>query len=641
MLKGALGKVLYGALFVVALPLALVAWARATAPIVTLPSLRSIPVGLAFLVPGVLLMVSGWWALYRHGGGLPMNAFPPPRYVTRGAFAIVAHPIYVGACLISFGISIALGSASGFWLISPALVLAATALLFGYEKHDLTARFGETSARPWLSLPPDDDGAPTVAERLSLYPLVILLWGALYEAVAIAGSPPDARSTLFAFEARLPVLERAEIVYALTYPFVLLSPLMARTHRDLRALAVRGLLSSALIFPLYLALPLVSPPRPFTPAGFFGELLVLERGLDTEAAAFPSFHVVWALIAAEAWGSRTPRFRLVWRGLAVAISASCVATGMHSIADVLAGFVAFFVLERRARIWEAIRGAAERVANSWRETRIGGTRFINHGGWAALSTFGGIVIVGILIGRGHTLSVFVAALTGLVCAALWAQLVEGSPSLLRPYGFYGGVLGIVLGSIAAPLTGTSVWLLLSAYAVAAPWIQSLGRLRCLVQGCCHGHEAPPAVGIRYTHPRSRVLRLSTLGGVPVHPTPVYSILWNVATALVVGRLWSVHAPLHFIAGVYLSLNGFGRFVEEAYRGEPQTPVYAGLRFYQWVALATVILGAIITAVGDSPPAPSPDLAWPSVAVGALFGAISAFALGVDFPDSNRRFARLV
>ena len=43
-------------------------------------------------------------------------------------------------------------------------------------------------------------------------------------------------------------------------------------------------------------------------------------------------------------------------------------------------------------------------------------------------SFGALSIVGALIGPGHTLSIFVAALAGLVCAALWAQIIEGSAS---------------------------------------------------------------------------------------------------------------------------------------------------------------------------------------------------------------------
>jgi prolipoprotein diacylglyceryltransferase/protein-S-isoprenylcysteine O-methyltransferase Ste14 len=643
MLKGALGKILYGALFVVLLPVALVAWARATAPVVTLPVIHSAPLGGAFVGAGALLILGGWYALYRHGGGLPMNAFPPPRFVRRGVYAVVAHPIYVGGCLVCFGLALATGSASGFWLISPALVLACVALVLGYEGPALRARFGPPATRPFLSLAPAEDAAPTLAERLALYPLGILLWAAVYEVIAAAGLPPDAVSTVTAFELRLPVLEQTEAVYALTYPFVLLAPLVARTRRDLRALGVAGLLACALVFPLYLAFPLISPPRPFLPAGPLGHLLALERALDTAGCAFPSFHVLWALLAADAWSSRFPRARVALRAFALIVAASCFTTGMHSLADIAGGGVAYLLVVRHAAVWEALRAGAERVANSWYEWRLGSVRIINHGGWAALGAFGGMLLIGALVGPGHLLSVFVTGLAGMVCAALWAQIIEGSPSLLRPYGFYGGVLGVILGSLAAPLTGTGVWLLLAAYTAAAPLVQAMGRLRCLVQGCCHGHEAPAAVGIRYSHPRSRVVRLSTLGGVPVHPTPLYSILWNAGTALVVGRLWSLHLPLHFIAGTYLAVNGFGRFVEEAYRGEPQTVIHAGLRLYQWVAIGSVLAGAAITALpaGVSGPAPAPEASWAALGVAALYGAVIWLGLGVDFPESNRRFARLV
>jgi len=230
---------------------------------------------------------------------------------------------------------------------------------------------------------------------------------------------------------------------------------------------------------------------------------------------------------------------------------------------------------------------------------------------------------------------------GLVGAGLWAQFIEGSPVLLRPFGYYGGLLGTILGALAAPLTGSSVWLLLAAFGVSGPWIQALGRLRCLVQGCCHGRPAPEAVGIRYVHPQSRVTRLTQWAGVPIHATPLYSILWNIVTGIVLARLWTLHAPLHLIAGLYLILNGLGRFVEEAYRGEPQTPVIARLRVYQWMAIASIVVGALLTAVGHAAPAPVPQFSMMSLFPALSFGAMCWFALGVDFPHANRRFARLV
>jgi prolipoprotein diacylglyceryltransferase len=162
-----------------------------------------------------------------------------------------------------------------------------------------------------------------------------------------------------------------------------------------------------------------------------------------------------------------------------------------------------------------------------------------------------------------------------------------------------------------------------------------------VQGCCHGAPASPSVGIRYVHPRSRVCRLTDLAGVPVHPTPLYSILWNAVPALLGARLWAVRAPLPVIVGAYLILTGLGRFVEESRRGEPQTPVFARLRLYQWIAACTVAAGAVSTCLPAAVPTPAPEPSLRAVAAGAVFALATWFALGVDFPRSNRRFARLV
>ena len=147
-------------------------------------------------------------------------------------------------------------------------------------------------------------------------------------------------------------------------------------------------------------------------------------------------------------------------------------------------------------------------------------------------------------------------------------------------------------------------------------------------------------GIRYTHPRSRVCRLADLAGLPVHATPVYSILWNLLTGAALFRLFQLHASAAFLCGVYLLLSGLGRFVEEAYRGEPQTRVIAGLRFYQWIAIACVVVGAVLTCVQGSVPLPALILRPDSVFLAVACGALAWFVTGVDFPESTRRFARL-
>jgi prolipoprotein diacylglyceryltransferase len=213
--------------------------------------------------------------------------------------------------------------------------------------------------------------------------------------------------------------------------------------------------------------------------------------------------------------------------------------------------------------------------------------------------------------------------------------------LSRPFGYFGGVLGGVVGVAIAGLLRYHWLLLLAAFATAAPWIQSAGRLRCLVQGCCHGAPASDTIGIRYWMPRSRVCKLGGLRGVPLHPTPLYSILSNVVIGTVLARLWALGASLGLIAGLYLLLVGCARFVEESYRGEPQTAIVRGLRIYQWFAIAFVVSGAVLTTL-PVVAAPAPTFRGVSVLVPVALavGALCGIAMGVDFPRSNRRFARL-
>jgi len=625
-------------LFVAVLPLALVLWAHAASDAVHLPALHSMPWGVALTALGMAVSLTGMVSLWRYGGGLPMNAFPPSRFVECGVYSLVPHPIYGGFVMACAGVALMVGSASGLWLVTPAVSLASSALVLGYEMPDLRSRFGAPSHSLWP--PQDGPQAPSWLERFRVYLVVLLPWVALYELIWRMGSAAGSAGTYMPFESRLPVIEETEILYASTYFVVLLAPLLVVSGHALRRFAQRGLVAMALIFPLYLLLPFCVPPRPFASATPVGQLLLWERTPYSGIAAFPSFHIVWALIAASALCEGKLWKRFAWWSWAVLVAVSCITTGMHSIADVLAGGIAFAVVVYIREIWLAILRVAERIANSWKEWRIGPVRIINHGGYAALAVLLGIGLIDAQLGPGRellTVSIFVCATIG---AAFWAQWVEGSPSLLRPMGFYGGMLGAVIGVAPALLMHVNLWVVLAAIVVAAPWIQGIGRLRCLVQGCCHGRATQTAQGIRYTHPRSRVCRLAKLSGVAVHATPVYSILWNGVIGLALLRLLQLHLSATLICGMYLLLSGAGRFVEEAYRGEPQTLTVYGLHLYQWIAILTVVAGAGLTCIHASAVPPIAPLRVDTFLLAVACGAAAWFVTGVDFPESSSRFARL-
>ena len=627
------GPVLYGLLFAVVLPVLLVLWARGAAPEVHLPALHAPLPGWIAAASGLALVASAMLDLWRRGGGLPMNAFPPPRLVTGGAYAVVGHPIYVGFALAVAGVAVATGSAAGLWLVSPSVALASAALVLGHERPDLLRRFGRLP-RPWLSLPPPGIAPPTWSERTGALLLVLGPWLLLYEGCAAIGPAGDAVSSLLPFERGWPVASWAEPLYASTYPVVLAAFLWSPSRDALRTLSTRALWSMAIVFPAFLLLPLVAPPRPFEPSGPLGALIALERAWDTPACAFPSYHVVLAFLAADALSARSR----LWRPWGWGVAASCVLVGAHSLVDVLAGLVVVAALRRGRAIWELLRRGAERVANSWRDFRVGPVRVINHGLWVGLGAGGGVVVLGSVLGPGGaTLAAAIWGL-GVVGAGAWAQAVEGR-GLSRPFGYYGGVLGAVLGVMLAPAFGFDRWTALAATALAAPVVQGIGRLRCLVQGCCHGAPAPEWLGIRHVTPLSRVVKAG-LGGIPVHPTALYSILWNVLVVAVLLRLALLGAPAHLVAGLYLFLGGVGRFVEEAYRGEPQTPIVLGLRLYQWMAVGSTVAGAALTALG---PSPAVRLAVPGSGVlvaGLVAFVVTAAAMGADLPGSSRRLSRL-
>lgn len=643
---GALARIAYGALFVLALPLGLVLWARGAARLVPLAAVHAPAAGVALALAGALLLFAGARELLVRGHGLPMNAFPPTELVRSGVYRWVRNPMYLGFSLACAGVALAVGSAAGLWLVAPVACLGAAALVYGFERQDLASRFGPAALRPPLLSLPRGEGEPSAAQRAAVFVWVLLPWLIAYYAVQALGRPPDAFGTTLPFERRWPVLPWTELVYASCYVFIPLTVLVVRTARDLRRFAVQSAIATTVVTLCWLIIPVVAVNRPFVPAGLPARLLAFEQAHSRGVAAFPAFHVLWALLAADAWAANARATgRRGWRRIggiwAAIITASCITTGMHTVAEVASALLLFPPIGHYERTWAYVRSRTEAVANSWREWRVGPVRVISHGGYAAAAAGVGFLVAGAVVGRDLLGWVLWLGLCVVVGAGLWAQVLEGSSRLLRPFGWYGGLLGAVLGAFVAKLAGVRVFPILTAFAVAAPWIQILGRLRCLVQGCCHGGPAPAEVGIRYFHRRSRVTQLAHLSGVPVHATQLYSIAGNVAIGLLLLRLHTLGAADALIVGVYLILSGLARFVEESYRGEPQTPIVAGLHSYQWLAVGCVVSGALCAALG-------PATAWRPLAppLGELVGGalllatVFGFAMGVDFPRSNRRFSRL-
>lgn len=294
------------------------------------------------------------------------------------------------------------------------------------------------------------------------------------------------------------------------------------------------------------------------------------------------------------------------------------------------------------KIWVFLKNGSEIIANSWKEWEFGKIRVINHGFYVGFGSFLGILLIGYLVGDDYAWGVLIFSLVVIVFSALWAQVIEGSEKLKRPFGYYGALVGIIFASMVVWLMGYDVWVIIGVVSVVMPWVQAIGRFRCLVNGCCHGSKVKDSsVGIRYHHYRSRVCGLSDLKGELLHPTQLYAMLWLFLVGLVLLSLWNNNFSSSFIFGIYLILTGIGRFVEEAYRGEVQTHIIMGLRLYQWTAIISVLIGIGMTMIPVEAFVKISEFGWESIVAASIGGLFTFFVMGVDFPQSNKRFSRLV
>ena len=617
-----LGKILYSLLFLVVLPGMLWFWAVFTEPIINLPAIISPKAGGILMLGGGLIMVWGMVALIQYGKGLPMNAYPPEQFVHQGPYRIFHHPIYWGFCIGLIGVFIYTGLASGLWFVAPIAILSLLALVLGYERLDLAIRFPKERLQTILDLPENTDAPSTARDKLiSLAWLLLLLITVNFILSFLVGQTPILTGKPLDIFGELdnPLFQLLPLLY------VAISPFLIRGKRVLRSwilgiiIAMAGLTFLALLYPAvglsFMAsnsLVLLSTP-----------IFLLFLSIEKVARQRRSSRILLALVGI---------------GLFIILLMYSRSAELH----ILLGVLLYLLGARYQVIWAFLRNRSEQIANSWQEWTFGNIRVINHGFYVGMGAFLGIFMAGWLAGSAYAWAILLFAVTVIIFSALWAQIIEGSEKLKRPYGYYGALVGIIFASLVVWLMGFKVWVIIGVVSVVMPWVQAIGRFRCLINGCCHGMKVEnPLIGIRYYHPRSRVCGISNLKGETLHPTPLYSILWLFFVGFILLHLWNHAYPISFIFGLYLILTGLGRFVEEAYRGEVQTPILGKLRLYQWTALLSVIIGIVFTLIPVPVFALTPGFGWETFWAALIGGLFTTFAMGVDFPNSNARFSRLV
>jgi len=159
--------------------------------------------------------------------------------------------------------------------------------------------------------------------------------------------------------------------------------------------------------------------------------------------------------------------------------------------------------------------------------------------------------------------------------------------------FLGGLLaGLLAGWILLRRYGLSFLPTADALIPSVSLGQAIGRLGCLMAGCCWGSHCDLPWAVTYTDPRA-TQNVGTPLDVPLHPFPAYAFLFNLALYLVLARLFQRVGGTGRVLATYLVLYGTGRFLLEFTRGDAARGFVLGglMSTSQFLSLLLVLTGA--------------------------------------------------
>jgi phosphatidylglycerol:prolipoprotein diacylglycerol transferase len=190
----------------------------------------------------------------------------------------------------------------------------------------------------------------------------------------------------------------------------------------------------------------------------------------------------------------------------------------------------------------------------------------------------------------------------LVGAKLLLVLIELPRYIKDPAALIGTIRagGVFLGGFIAAVVAAIVLLrryqlpALPSFDVLSPSLalgHAIGRIGCLMAGCCWGASCDLPWAITYSNPVA-AQNLGTPLGQPLHPFPVYSFLFNIGLYLVLAAYYKRRPAPGRVFGTYLVVYGIGRFVLELTRGDAARGFVLGgsLSTSQLISAALILIG---------------------------------------------------
>lgn len=153
--------------------------------------------------------------------------------------------------------------------------------------------------------------------------------------------------------------------------------------------------------------------------------------------------------------------------------------------------------------------------------------------------------------------------------------------------FYGGAITAgVLCVLHLKIKGEDIYRWMDVFAPIVPVTYFLGRFATLLSGS--GYGKPTDLPWAITYPPGT----EAPAGIPLHPTPIYAMLWE---AMVFAVIWYLDKKSPFknrwgegsLFFMVMILHGVGRFIMEQFRDDMRGSTHLGLSISSWVSLLII------------------------------------------------------
>ncbi len=573
--------------------LCMVLWARYSSHWVLLPLPDLDLVTVIIAIYGLVVLVSGLWQKF--SSFFMVKHFIHNESVHWPKLQFLYLPSYYGIIILSFCLFALSDSASGYWLVSPLLAVALLGYVCSIKIRSEDGGIKKHCQMDVLAFPGENDGALSWKVRMRGMLLAFIPWAFIYESFILIGVPSDAIYSNIYLDAYIPFLDWTVIFYIATYFFACTVPFIVESREHLKQFVKDVFWCSLISGIIYFALPLVVFQKPFLPKNIFGELLMLDRSLDANCAAFPAFHVIWAWIIYNYYSLRFNRYKILWFLLACAITISCLTTANHSIVDVLAGIAVFLIVKSRmlfGNTWTAI--------SDWQRTSI---RRIPRGIYAIqfrevcsiLAIFGAAVIL-YSYACNFDPTLYLLCHGSGICIALlfyyigkrwtWSSLAVLYVSL---------AIGVIL-----PAALMHVYLTLPFFAVISPlviilsWLEFWFSLSASPENTYFSSE-----GASMLNKFSQDTTKHTTGNYFMAPGMKFFVpISFFFLCVILVRLYTLEVPSGVIAGIYIFLRVLIEYMRFTSYDNVQDPL--SLKKLKFFSLGGLVSGAILTCIVSEP-----------------------------------------